>query len=92
MPQVTVRISQPLKKITEGTGEVSLTGNGIEQILENLDLKYPGIRKSIINKNGKIKRYINIYINEENIRNLDNLSTEIKDGDEVSILSALAGG
>ena len=92
MPQVTVIISQPLRKITGGVGEVSLTGSDIGQILNNLNFKYPGIRKRLTNEEGEIRRYINIYINDENIKHLDSLKTVIREGDEVSILGAIAGG
>ena len=92
MPQVTVIISQPLRKITGGVGEVSLTGSDIGQILNNLNFKYPGIGKRLTNEGGEVRRYINIYINDENIKHIDSLKTVMREGDEVSILVAVAGG
>lgn len=88
---VKIRIPTPLQKITEGKEEVEGEPGTIISLVNNLDKRYPGIGERI-SEGGKIRRFINIYLNEEDIRFLKNEETEIKDGDEVSIVPAIAGG
>jgi molybdopterin synthase sulfur carrier subunit len=88
---VTVRIPTPLQKITDGKEEVEGEPGTIIDLVQNLDKKFPGIAERI-SEGGKIRRFVNIYLNDEDIRFLKNEETEVKDGDEVSIVPAIAGG
>jgi sulfur-carrier protein len=88
----TVRIPTPLRKLTEGKEEVAATGANIGELIADLDRQYPGLKARIFDDNGQVKRFVNIFANEEDIRFLQNLETPVKDGDEVSIVPAIAGG
>jgi len=88
---VKVRIPTPLQKITDGKEEIEGEPGTVISLVQSLDKKFPGIAERI-SEGGKIRRFINIYLNDEDIRFLKNEETEIKDGDEVSIVPAIAGG
>lgn len=88
---VKIRIPTPLQKITEGKEEVEAEAGTIISLVNNLDKRYPGIGERI-SEGGKIRRFVNIYLNNEDIRFLKNEETEVRDGDEVSIIPAIAGG
>jgi molybdopterin synthase sulfur carrier subunit len=88
----TVRIPTPLRKLTAGQEEVQAEGATIGALLEDLEKKHPGIRERIFDEKGQVRRFVNIFANEEDIRFLQNLDTPVKDGDEVSIVPAIAGG
>ncbi len=89
---VLVRIPTPLRPLANGQNEVQLAGGNVREILENLVSSYPGIRERLMDEKGEVRRFINIYVNEEDIRFLDGTQTRIKDGDELSIIPAIAGG
>lgn len=89
---VKVRIPAPLQKLTENKAEVEVEASDIVELLENLDKRYKGLKTRICETNGKIRRFINIYVNNEDIRFLQGERTKLKDGDEVSIIPAIAGG
>jgi molybdopterin synthase sulfur carrier subunit len=89
---ILVRIPAPLQKLTKNQAEVKAEGNNIKELIDNLEKKFPGIKERICDKNGKTRRFINIYVNEEDIRFLQQDTTVLKDGDEVSIIPAIAGG
>jgi molybdopterin synthase sulfur carrier subunit len=89
---VTVRIPTPLRKITAGQEEVTAAGVNVGQLLEDLESRYPGLKARICDDAGKVRRFVNIYVSEEDIRFLQNLDTPVKEGDEVSIVPAIAGG
>ncbi len=89
---VLVRIPTPLRPLANGQNEVQLAGGSVREILENLVNSYPGIRERLMDEKGEVRRFINIYVNEEDIRFLDGTHTRIKDGDELSIIPAIAGG
>ncbi len=89
---VKVRIPTPLMKLTNNQSELSAEGGTIADMLNNLESQYAGIKERICEENGTPRRFINIYLNEEDIRFLDGDKTKIKDGDEVSIIPAIAGG
>lgn len=88
---VKVRIPTPLQRLTNGQEEVEGKPGKIIDLINDLDARYPGIGERI-SENGKIRRFVNIYLNEEDIRFLQAEETEVKDGDEVSIVPAIAGG
>ena len=89
---VTVRIPTPLRKLTQNEPEVEVSGNNIESLIDNLDTNYPGIKERIYDEADNIRRFVNIYLNNEDIRFLEGKSTAVNDGDEVSIIPAIAGG
>ena len=89
---VKVRIPTPLMKLTNNQSELSAEGETIADMLNNLESQYAGIKERICEENGAPRRLINIYLNEEDIRFLDGEKTVLKDGDEVSIIPAIAGG
>ena len=89
---VQVRIPTPLRKFTGGRDTVEATGTSIGAILADLDSKHPGLRERICEADGSVRRFVNLYINGDDIRFLQNLSSAVKDGDEVSIVPAIAGG
>ncbi len=89
---VKVRVPTPLMKLTNNQAEVTAEGGTIADILNNLESQFAGIKERICEENGTPRRFINIYLNEEDIRFLDGENTKIKDGDEISIIPAIAGG
>ena len=89
---IKVRIPAPLQKLTKDRGLVESEGKSIKDLVENLEKQYPGIKERLYDDGGKIRRFINIYVNEEDVRFLQMDQTPLKDGDEVSIIPAIAGG
>jgi len=89
---IKVRIPTPLRPMTGGKNEVEIPGNTVAQIIENLGSAHPGIKERICDEQGEVRRFINIYVNEEDIRFLTGKETPLKDGDEMSIIQAIAGG
>jgi molybdopterin synthase sulfur carrier subunit len=88
---IKVRIPTPLQKITNGKAEVECMAKNIAELVEVLEKDYPGIKERL-SDGGKIRRFINIYVNEEDIRFVNKEETMLKDGDSVSIVPAIAGG
>lgn len=89
---IKVRIPTPLQKLTQNKTEVELEAKDIKELIDNLEKSFPGIKERLCDEKGALRRFINIYVNEEDIRFLQRDSTLIKDGDEVSIIPAIAGG
>jgi len=89
---VKVRIPTPLQKLTGQKGEVEVTASNVKELVSALEKDYPGIKDRICDESGKIRRFVNVYLNEEDIRFLKQEETGIKDGDEISIVPAIAGG
>lgn len=89
---VTVLIPTPLQKFTNNEASVSVDAASVDGVLEALEARYCGIRDRLCDENGKLRRFLNLYVNNEDIRFLDNQSTTLNDGDEVSIVPAMAGG
>jgi molybdopterin synthase sulfur carrier subunit len=89
---IKVRIPTPLQKHTKNQAEVNVEARDIRNLIESLEKNFPGIKDRICDENGKIRRFINIYVNEEDVRFLQRDETPLKDGDEVSIIPAIAGG
>ena len=89
---VRVRVPTPLRKYTQGADEVSAQGNTVKAIVEDLEKSYPGIKERICDETGKVRRFVNVYVNGEDIRFLQNLETGLKEGDSLSIVPAIAGG
>jgi molybdopterin synthase sulfur carrier subunit len=88
---VKVRIPTPLQRLTEGKEEVEGKSGSVIELINDLETRYPGIAERI-SDGGKVRRFVNVYVNEEDIRFLQAEQTPVKDGDEVSIVPAIAGG
>ena len=88
---VTVKIPTPLRPVTGGLGEIKVDGATVGDVLRQLDEKYPGFADRVFDEKG-VKRFINVYVNEDNIRDKKELETEVKNGDTISILPSIAGG
>ena len=89
---VTVRIPTPLRRLTQNMAEVETEGANIESIIENLEANYPGMKERLCDEVGNIRRFVNIYLNDEDIRFLEGKDTTVADGAEISIIPAIAGG
>lgn len=90
--QATVRVPTPLQKLTKNQAKVKVSSTNIRELIEDLEKRFPGIKERICDETGKIRRFINIYVNEEDVRFLQQEETPLKDGDEISIIPAIAGG
>jgi len=88
----TVRIPTPLRKLTQNQEEVTARGQTIGEVLADLEKSFPGIKERICEQSGQVRRFVNIFANDEDIRFLQNLDTPVKDNDEISIVPAIAGG
>ena len=89
---VKVRIPTPLRKLTHDEEVVETAAESVSEAIADLETRYPGIKERIVDEAGEVRRFVNVYVNEEDIRFLDNASTALKDGDEISIIPAIAGG
>lgn len=89
---IKVRIPTPLRPLTKGQGEVETEARSVLEMIETLDSAHPGIKDRLCDETGELRRFVNIYVNEEDIRFLKGRLTSLKDGDEVSIVPAIAGG
>lgn len=89
---VKVRIPSPLRSLTGGQGMVELDAANLVECLDNLDAQFPGIKARLCDEEGKIQQFVNVYINGEDIRFLQEMASTLKSGDEVSIVPAMAGG
>lgn len=88
---VTIHIPTPMRQHAEGQASVLVAGSSVQAALAALSEKYPALTQRIFD-NGQVRRFVNIYLNNEDIRYLDNLATAVKDGDELAIIPAVAGG
>jgi molybdopterin synthase sulfur carrier subunit len=89
---VKVRIPGPLRKLTNELDVVSSDDGNLEACINGLETEYPGLKERICDESGEIRRFVNIYVNGEDVRFLQGLATDLKAGDEVSIVPAVAGG
>ena len=87
-----IRIPAPLRKLTQEQELVEANGGNIEEILADLDKNYPGLKERVCDESGNVRRFVNIFVNDEDIRFLDEKATVVKAGDEISIVPAIAGG
>lgn len=88
---ISVRIPTPLRTLTGGADAVDIEGKTIREMIENLESAHPGMKERLMDDKG-VRRFVNLYVGDEDIRFLDGLDTELKDGEEVSIVPAIAGG
>jgi molybdopterin synthase sulfur carrier subunit len=89
---VKVRIPTPLRKHTGGKGEVAAEGTTIKEVLEHLERQFPGFRQSLYDENGTLRRFINVYLNDEDIRYIGGEAASVQTGNIISIVPAIAGG
>ncbi len=87
-----VRIPTPLRSLTQGAAQVSVTGETVKEVIDQLEQDHAGIKERICDEEGKLRRFVNLYLNDEDIRFIDDLETKLKDGDGLSIVPAIAGG
>jgi len=89
---VLVRIPTPLRTLTKGVAEIQADASTVTDLIEVLERQFPGLKERLLEDGGQLRRFINIYINQEDIRFLQGATTSLKQGDEVSIVPAIAGG
>ena len=89
---VTVKLPTILRKHADGEAKVDADGATLRAVLQDLEAKHPGITKNVLAEDGGLHRFINVYLNDEDVRYLGSLETSVKEGDTVSILPAVAGG
>ncbi len=87
-----IRIPTPLRKLTGGNEIVQVTGATVGELLAGLETQFPGVRERICDEKGAVRRFVNVFVNDEDIRFLANQETTVKPGDEISIVPAIAGG
>ena len=87
-----VRIPTPLRKLTNNEEVVEVNSATIGEAILELQTSYPGIQERLVDEKGEVRKFVNVYVNEEDIRFLQNQKTPLKDGDEISIIPAIAGG
>jgi molybdopterin synthase sulfur carrier subunit len=92
MLSVAVRIPTVLRKYTGGTAIVELGPGTISDLVQELDARYPGLRRQILTEGGELRRFVNVYVNDEDARYLGGLDTKVAEGDTVSLLPSVAGG
>ena len=91
---MTVQVKLPtiLRKYTDGAALVEGKGSTVRDVLKDLEARYEGVTHNVVNDDGSLHRFVNVYVNDEDVRYLGALETEVKDGDTVAILPAVAGG
>jgi molybdopterin synthase sulfur carrier subunit len=89
---ILIRIPAPLRAVTAGESEVRVDGESVDAVLGQLEGRFPEIRRRLRDEAGEIRRFVNLYVNGEDIRFLSGLKTAVKSGDEMSIIPAVAGG
>ncbi len=89
---VQVRIPTPLRRFTAGSEQVGAAGATVGKVVDDLEQQFPGIKEKLCGEQGQVRRFVNLYVNGDDIRFLNNLETALKEGDEVSIVPAIAGG
>ena len=92
MPTNRVKIPTQLRSLTEDAPEVEAQGGTVSEIVDDLEARYPGLKERLMDDSGKLRRFVNIYVNDEDVRFLDGIGTEVPDGARLSIIPAVAGG
>ena len=87
-----VRIPTPLRKLTSDLDEVNISASNVADLIDTMESQYPGIKDRLCDESGNVRRFINLYVNNEDIRFLDGKDTQLNEGDVVSIIPAIAGG
>ena len=89
---ITVRIPTPLRRVTDGQDRVNADGASLKEIIDSMEGQYPGIKERICDPDGNLRNFVNVYVNGEDVRFLEGIDSATGDGDEVSIVPAVAGG
>jgi molybdopterin synthase sulfur carrier subunit len=89
---IRVRVPTPLRRFTGGSDEITAEGDSIKAVIEDLERRHPGMRERLLDDKGELRRFVNIYLNGDDIRFLNQLTSKVKDGDDISIVPAIAGG
>lgn len=89
---VTVHVPTPLRRLTQGQARVEVTAATVSELLTALEAAHPGMAEKLLDENGAVRRYINLYVNDEDIRFLQGMATPLADGDAIAIVPAIAGG
>ena len=89
---VTVRIPPALRSLTAGSDEVSVDAATVREALDKVEASHPGVKERVMSAEGKVLRFVNLFVEEDDIRMLDGLDTELKGGEAISIIPAIAGG
>ncbi|MBI4531124.1 MAG: MoaD/ThiS family protein [Candidatus Latescibacteria bacterium] len=89
---IRVRIPTPLRRLTQNQSDVEARGSTIQDLIDDLDSQYSGMKERLLDESGEVRRFVNIYVNEEDIRFLEGKQTPLKEGDSISIIPAIAGG
>ena len=89
---IKVRVPAPMQKLTRDQREVEASGATVADLIGDLEHAYPGVKNMVCDDSGRVRRFLNVYVNDKDIRFLDREKTPLKDGDEVSIIPAIAGG
>jgi len=88
----TVRIPPPLRKLTDGNAELTVDGSDLRTVVKNLDAAHPGFAERVLDDSGELRRFVNVFVRDEDVRFQQGLDTELSDTDVVSIVPAVAGG
>ena len=89
---IRVRIPTPLRRFTGGSDEVTADGDSVKSVIDDLEHRHPGMRERLLDDRGELRRFVNIYLNGDDIRFLSQLTSKVQDGDDISIVPAIAGG
>ena len=89
---ITVRIPTPLRRVTDGQDKVDTEGETLRQLIDSMESQYPGIKERLCDEDGNLRNFVNVYVNGEDVRFMDGIDSATGDGDEVSIVPAVAGG
>ena len=88
----TVRIPTPLRRVTDGQDKVDTEGSTLREIIDSMESQFPGIKERICDENGDLRNFVNVFVNGEDVRFMDGIDSATSDGDEISIVPAVAGG
>jgi sulfur-carrier protein len=89
---VSVRVPTILRSYTDGASEVTAEGSTLAEVLDDLDARFEGIKGRVLDDNGELRRFVNVYVGNDDVRFLDHLATPTPDGVQVSVIPAVAGG
>lgn len=89
---VTVHVPTPLRRLTDGQARVEVIAGTVSELLAALEAAHPGMAEKLLDENGSVRRYVNLYVNDEDIRFLQGMATPLADGDVIAIVPAIAGG
>lgn len=88
----TIFVPTPMRKITNGQGKIQIQADTLQEAFEHAEAAYPGFRERVLDSQGEIKRFINVFVNGVDVRQLQGRATPVQDGDEVAVIPAMAGG